>query len=73
MLTETLKTMVASRRLFSLRLTDGSLVPVLHPEFIWITRNGKIAIVNAEGSQARILDVELVMAPATIELAGKSA
>jgi len=49
------------------------LVPVLHPEFIWITRNGKIAIVNAEGSQARILDVELVMALATSELAGKSA
>jgi len=73
MLTETLKTMVASRRLFSLRLTDGSLVPVPHPEFIWITRGAKTAIGNAEGSQARLLDVELVMALETGELAGKSA
>jgi hypothetical protein len=59
--------MVASRRPFRLRLTDGSLVAVPHPEFIWITQDGKTAIVNTEGSQVRILDVELVTALETGE------
>jgi hypothetical protein len=49
------------------------LVPVPHLEFIWITRNGKTAIGNAEGRQVRILDVELVTALETGEPAGKSA
>ena len=62
MKTEALQRMVQSRRPFSLRLTDGTLVPVPHPEFIWITQDGKTAIVNTEGSRIKILDVELVTA-----------
>ena len=62
MKTEVLQGMVQSRRPFSLRLTDGTLVPVPHPEFIWITQDGKTAIVNTEGSRIKILDVELVTA-----------
>ena len=65
--------MVASRRPFRLRLTDGSLVSVPHPEFIWITQDGKTAIVNTEGSQVRILDVELVTALETGEPADQPA
>jgi hypothetical protein len=60
--------MVDSRRPFSLRLTDGSLVPVPHPEFIWITQDGRTAIVNTEGSRIKILDVALVTALETDEL-----
>ena len=51
--------MVSSRRPFNLRLTDGSLVPVPHPEFILITQDGKTAIVNTEGSRLKFVDVEL--------------
>ena len=59
---EALEEMVRSRRPFSIRLTDGSLVPVPHPEFIWITRDGKTAIVNTQGSRIKIIDVDLVTA-----------
>jgi len=59
---EVLQEMVRSRRPFSLRLTDGSLVPVPHPEFILITQDGSTAIVNTEGSRIKIIDVELVTA-----------
>ena len=62
MKSEVLQEMVRSRRPFSLRLTDGALVPVPHPEFIWITQDGQTAIVNTEGSRIKIIDVELVTA-----------
>ena len=52
--------MVRSRRPFSLRLADGSLIPVPHPEFIWLTQDGRTAVVNTEGSRIRIVDVALV-------------
>lgn len=47
---------------FSLRLTDGSLVPVPHPEFILITRGGRTAYVNTEGERVKILDLALITA-----------
>ncbi len=50
-----------------LRLTDGSLVAVPHPEFILITQDGKTAIVNTEGGRISILDIELVTALETAE------
>ena len=65
--TETLQEMVQSRRPFSLRLTDGTLVAVPHPEFIWITQDGKTAVVNTEGSRVKLIDVELVTALETGE------
>lgn len=67
MKTEVLQELVKSRRPFSLRLTDGTLVPVPHPEFIWITQDGKTAIINTEGSRINILDVGLVTALETGE------
>ncbi|MCX8091327.1 MAG: hypothetical protein N3I86_10440 [Verrucomicrobiae bacterium] len=54
--------MVESRRPFSLRLADGTLIPVPHPEFIFLTQDGKTAVVNTRGSEIKILDVELVTA-----------
>lgn len=60
--TETLQEIVKSRRPFSLRLTDGSLVPVPHPEFIWLTQDGKTAIVNTQGSRVTLIEVGLVTA-----------
>ena len=49
-------------RKFSLRLTDGSLVPVPHPEFILLTQGGRTAVVNTEEGSFRILDLALVTA-----------
>ncbi len=54
-----------------LRLTDGSLVAVPHPEFIFITQDGKTAIVNTEGGRISILDIELVSALETTEGTGQ--
>ena len=71
MKTEVLQELVKSRRPFSLRLTDGTLVAVPHPEFIWITQDGKTAIVNTEGSRINILDVGLVTALETGEPAAE--
>ena len=47
---------------FSFRLTDGSLVPVPHPEFILITQGGRTAYVNVEGERVKILDLALITA-----------
>ena len=66
---ETIKEMLSSEpfKPFSLRLTDGSLVPVPHPEFILITQGGRTAYVNVEGERVKILDLALITA---VELAG---
>ncbi|MBM3890969.1 MAG: hypothetical protein FJ388_17800 [Verrucomicrobia bacterium] len=69
---EALQKMVQSRRPFSLRLTDGSLVPVPHPEFILITEDGSMAVVNTTGSQIEIIDVSLVTALETNNGGAKS-
>ncbi len=45
-----------------MRLTDGSLVPVPHPEFILLTQGGRTAVVNTEGNKLQILDLALVTA-----------
>jgi hypothetical protein len=47
---------------FSLRLTDGSLVRVPHPEFMIVTRGGRTAVVNSEGEKLSILDLGLITA-----------
>lgn len=57
----------AARRPFSLRLMDGSLIPLPQPEFTWITQDGQTAIVNTQGSEFRILDAELFTALETGE------
>ena len=59
---ETLQERVQSRQPFSLRLADGTLVPVPHPEFIWLMRDGKTAVVNLSGSDVKFIDIELVIA-----------
>jgi len=52
-------------RPFCLRLTDGSLVPVPHPDFVMLTQGGRTAIINTEGEKVSIVDIGLVT---TIEL-----
>ena len=49
-------------RKFSLRLTDGSLIPVPHPEFILLTQGGRTAVVSTEGEHFRVVDLALVTA-----------
>src|SRR5207248_1468895 len=50
---------------FLLRLTDGTLIPVPHPEFMVLSQGGRTAIVNTEGEKFSIIDLGLVT---TIEL-----
>jgi hypothetical protein len=50
---------------FLLRLTDGTLVPVPHPDFMVVSQGGRTAIVNTEGEKFSIVDLGLVT---TIEL-----
>ncbi|HXP59744.1 MAG TPA: hypothetical protein VN829_04585 [Dongiaceae bacterium] len=47
---------------FSLRLTDGSLIPVPHPEFMLLTQGGRTAVVSTGGEHFRIVDLALVTA-----------
>lgn len=47
---------------FALRLADGTLVPVPHPEFILLTEGGRTAIVATGGEDFKILDLGLVIA-----------
>ena len=47
---------------FTLRLTDGSLIPVPHPEFVLLSQGGRTAVVSTEGEHFRILDLALVTA-----------
>jgi len=47
---------------FSLRLTDGTLVPVPHPDYIFLTQGGRTAVVATGGEHFRILDLTLVTA-----------
>lgn len=50
---------------FLLRLTDGSFVPVPHPDFMVLSQGGRTAIVNTEAEKFSIVDLALVT---TIEL-----
>lgn len=50
---------------FSLRLTDGTLVPVPHPDFMVVSQGGRTAVVMTEGENFSIVDLGLVT---TIEL-----
>ena len=61
---ETIKQMIGAEpfKPFSLRLTDGSLVPVPHPELILVTQGGRTAYVNVEGERVKILDLALITA-----------
>jgi hypothetical protein len=57
-------------RPFSLRLTDGVLLPVPHPDFIAISQGGRTAAVFQEGEDFSIVDLALVTA---IETAASNA
>lgn len=46
---------------FALRLTDGSLVPVPHPDFIVLSQGGRTAV-NTGGESFAIIDLGLVTA-----------
>ena len=50
---------------FSLRLTDGTLVPVPHPDFMVLSQVGRTAIVRTEGEKFSIVGLGLVT---TLEL-----
>lgn len=50
---------------FSLRLTDGTLIPVPHPGFMVSSQGGRTAIINTEGEKFSIVDLGLVI---TLEL-----
>jgi hypothetical protein len=45
---------------FSIHLADGSSVDVSHPEALFRTKGGRIAIVNTSGDQIEIIDLLLV-------------
>jgi hypothetical protein len=47
---------------FSLRLTDGSLVFVPHPDFVVVSQGGGTAVVNTTGEHFKIIDLRLVTA-----------
>jgi hypothetical protein len=54
---------------FSLRLTDGTLVPVPRPDFMVVSQGGRTAIINTEGEKFSIVDLARVT---TIELGSDS-
>lgn len=47
---------------FSLRLTDGSLLPVRHPDFMALSQGGRTAVVFGNGEDFSIVDISLVTA-----------
>lgn len=49
-------------RRFTLRLADGSRLPVPHPEFLWLHPRGRTAIVATPNDGFQIVDVLLVAA-----------
>ena len=57
-------------RPFSLRLTDGVLLAVPHPDFIAISQGGRTAAIFREGEDFSIVDLALVTA---IETASSNA
>ena len=57
-------------RPFQLRLTDRTVVPVPHPDFVVVSQGGRTAIINTEGEKFSIVDLGLVT---TIELGSNHA
>jgi hypothetical protein len=47
---------------FSLRLTDGSLLSVPHPDFLALSQGGRTAVVFGAGEEFSIVDMGLVTA-----------
>ena len=47
---------------FALRLADGKLVQVPHPDFVLLTQGGRTAVVTTEGENFEIIDLALVTA-----------
>jgi hypothetical protein len=47
---------------FAMRLADGKLVPVPHPDFILLTQGGRAAIATGEAEQFSIVGLGLVTA-----------
>ena len=58
-------------RPFALRLTDGTLVAVPHPEFMAVSQGGRTAVVFTEGEKFSILDLGLVTAIETSSSAAR--
>jgi hypothetical protein len=56
---------------FSLRLTDGSLIPVPHQEFIAVSPGGRTVVVFTEGEKFSMLDVGLITAIESAAANGK--
>lgn len=47
---------------FALRLTDGRLISVPHPDFIVLSQGGRTAVIMGEGEDFSIVDLGLVTA-----------
>lgn len=47
---------------FFFRLTDGTLIPVAHPEFVLLTQGGRTAIISTGGEHFQIVDLALITA-----------
>ena len=73
MTAERLNEMMAARpfRPFALRLADGELVRVDHPEFIARSPSGRTVVVFGSNDQMKILDLFLVTSLETVA-AGKN-
>ena len=74
MTAERLNEMMAARpfRPFALRLADGELVRVDHPEFIARSPSGRTVVVFAPDDQMKILDLFLVTSLETVPPAAKN-
>ena len=62
MTTEQLKQMHTARpfRPFTLRLADGEVVPVPHPEFLFFSPSGRTIVVATPDDAFKIIDLLLV-------------
>ena len=47
-------------RAFEVHLADGREFPVEHPEFIWISRNERIAVIDDVDGSIEIIDPTLI-------------
>ena len=74
MTTERLAEMMDARpfRPFALRLADGELVRVEHPEFIVRSPNGRTVVVFGANDQMKILDLFLITSLETVPRASRN-
>jgi hypothetical protein len=74
MTSERLAEMMGARpfRPFALRLADGELVRVEHPEFIARSPNGRTVVVFGPNDRMKILDLFLITSLETVPPASKN-